>query len=88
MSALFHWLSGGWMPFMFDAMPINQLADIFVIYGIGFAAMSGLVALHYRYALARSEALLLDEEERFTTISEIHAWLIIAATGVLSVAWA
>ncbi|MEE4330841.1 MAG: TMEM175 family protein [Wenzhouxiangella sp.] len=88
MSALFYWLSGGWMPFMLDAMPLEQLADIFVIYGIGFAAMSGLLALHYRYALSRSEALSLDAEERFTTVSEIYAWLILAAIGLLSVAWA
>lgn len=88
MSALFHWLSGGWMPFMLDDMPIEQLADIFVIYGIGFAAMSGLLALHYGYALSQRESLFLNEEERFITVSEIHAWLILSSIGIVSVSWA
>jgi len=88
MSALFHWISGGWMPFMLDAIPLSQLADIFIIYGIGFAAMSGIIALHYRYARAKSEALALNEAERFATSAGFYAWLILTAVGLLSVAWA
>lgn len=88
MSALFHWLSGGWMPFMLDSIQLEQLADIFIIYGIGFTAMSGLLALHYRYALAQSEALALNEKERFATVAGFYAWLILAGIGLFSVAWA
>jgi len=88
MSAFFNWLSGGWMPFMLEEIPLTDLADIFIIYGIGFAAMSGILALLYRYALARSEALALNEEERFATVAGFYAWLILSAIGMLSVAWA
>jgi len=88
MSALFHWLSGGWAPFMLGTLPLEQLVDIFIIYGIGLAAMSGLLALLYVYALIRSESLHLDEEEHFTAASEIYASSIISTIGLLSVAWA
>lgn len=83
-SGLFAWLTDGWMPFQLDDYGAAILGDVFVIYGVGFLAMSAVIALHYWHALARADALVLNNVERFTTRSELQAWLILSAHGAAS----
>jgi uncharacterized membrane protein len=87
-SALLHWLTGGWISFEMgsESQPTVQLLGfIFVVYGAGFFAMSGLIALLYAHAL-RVPALNLNREERFIGRSEMQTWLIMAGAGLASVA--
>ena len=70
-----------------DSLGIGSIEDVnrmFVIYGIGFTAMSSAVALLNVHAWRRREVLNLDELEREATRSEIGAWLILMTAGLIS----
>ncbi len=87
-SGFFAWVTAGRLPFVFGEIVPEQITGLFVIYGVGFAAMSLTLALHYAHAWRRREVLQLDPLERFATRSEWMSWLILTGAGVVSVAWA
>ena len=58
---------------------------MFVIFGSGYAALSGVIVLLNRHALARSEELSLNDYERFETGTEIRIWLINMAVALVSI---
>jgi uncharacterized membrane protein len=60
---------------------LDQLYDLFAIYGLGYAAMAGSIALLNGHALRRRDELQLDEREIFITRSTIGAWIIVASVG-------
>ena len=67
---------------------IGGPADVnatFVVYGIGFAAMSAALALLNLHAWRAREALELDAVERLETRSTIGVWMILATTGLVAV---
>lgn len=66
---------------------ITEVGDVnrlFVLYGVGFAAMSGALLLLNLHAWREREALGLDPVERHETRAAIGVWLILAVSGVLS----
>ena len=63
---------------------IRDVNRMFVVYGLGFIAMSAAVALLNVHAWRRRDMLELDDAERAATRSEIGAWLILVSAGVLS----
>jgi len=67
---------------VFTGLP--DVGTLFVIYGVGFAAMAGSIVLLYLYAWRRRDALDLSEAEAFETLSEAGVWGIVAASGALS----
>jgi uncharacterized membrane protein len=83
-SALFAWLSGGWIPSKLQLSHIQELIDLFVIYGLGFMAMSALMALLYLRALRARTRLCLNDTETLKTREEVTAWSILAVTGLAS----
>jgi len=87
-SALFGWVSGGWFPSEFEVNSAQELAGLFVIYGVGFAAISTVIGLLYGHAARNVDALRLNELERLATRSEVMGWRIMTATGVLSALFA
>ena len=87
-SALFAWISFGWFPSEFEINSARELATLFVVYGIGFALISAIIASLYWRALKRASQLGLNSLERIYTRSEISGWIIMAATGLLSALFA
>ncbi|MDX1569964.1 MAG: TMEM175 family protein [Xanthomonadales bacterium] len=85
-SAFFHWTTDGWIQFMFQQVTVAELRTIFVIYGVGFAAMSLILVGHYRHAERRAETLQLSAYERFQTRASRHGWTMVALTGVAATA--
>lgn len=63
----------------------SQVDDLFVIYGVGFMAVFGLLGLLNVRALCLRRALALTELERVITEQEIARCLGLAAVGALSV---
>lgn len=64
--------------------PTGTMADIgtlFVVYGIGFAAMATITALLYRDALRNAA---LDDAGRRAALGQVWIWTILAWTGALS----
>jgi len=86
--AAFHAVSGGWLPSGFALETQYQFRVVLTIYGIGFAALSGLVATLYLYARSQRAALQLDARECFHASAEGLAWSIVASVGLVSTAMA
>jgi uncharacterized membrane protein len=72
-------LGGSGTPF------VGDLGDLFVIYGAGFVAMSLATAALFAEALRGPR---LDREYRAVARGELIVWLILAATGLVSIALA
>ncbi|HPF35057.1 MAG TPA: TMEM175 family protein [Candidatus Krumholzibacteria bacterium] len=83
-SALFAWVSNGWLPTSFSLRTGQELAQLFVVYGVGFCAMTGIVALLYGRALKAREALRLNDLEQLMTRQAVTAHVIMAGTGLAS----
>ncbi len=83
-SAMFAWVSNGWLPSEFAIDSAGELAALFVVYGIGFTAVSAVIALLYAWALRMRSQLGLNALERHYTRGEVVGWSIMAITGVLS----
>lgn len=85
MSAGMHYFTGGWAPSEFRVDSFLEFRIIFVIYGVGFALLSGLVAMLNRHALRNAASLRLDAAERLCLRREIGAHAILVAVALLSV---
>lgn len=79
------WITGGRVRSGGQAnITLPDLYSLFVIYGVGFAALCGIVVLLNVHAWRRREALSLDAIERFDTRGEIGAWSLVGCVGLLS----
>jgi len=63
---------------------IDELYHIFGIYGLGYAAMTALIATLHFHAWRQRDALGLDAVERHLTRAHILAWLVLGTVGALS----
>jgi uncharacterized membrane protein len=84
MSGALQSMSGGFLPGEIEVTRIEQLQFLFVLYGLAFTLMSGvLLAL---YARVRRLALEppLSVEDRAVAGVEVQAWGILAAMGAAS----
>lgn len=86
-SALASWASRGALPATFTVQKVSDLVGLFVIYGVGFAAQSGMMALLYAHAM-RVPDLRLDARERLRTRHQVESYLVMAGTGLLSALYA
>ncbi len=74
-------------PWAMDALTgPGQLYDLFAIYGLGFIAMSLILAGLNAHALRKHELLELDTLEQYLARADIQTWLLLAFVGGLSVA--
>jgi len=85
-SAFTSFVSGGFLPTSFTLTGASDLTGLFVVYGLGFAVQTGLLALLYGRALRAGRALRLDELERLRTRQEIVQHLVLAGAGLASAA--
>lgn len=79
-------LSGGLLPSELGIDKTHWLVDlqtVFMVYGVGFGVLSGLLWRLNAHALSCADALALDAGERFLTRTEINLERIrVAASGV------
>jgi uncharacterized membrane protein len=87
-AAMFHWLSNGWLPSNFTMSSVRELNGLFIIYGVGFATTSGLMALLNLRGLKLGEALRLNTVERAHARQEILEQSVLAGTALVSAAFA
>ena len=85
MSAAMHYFTGRWAPSEFVVDSLGEYQLIFVVYGIGFAVLSGIMAWLNLHALRRADVLGLDAAERAVARAEVGSHLILLATAVLSI---
>jgi hypothetical protein len=80
----FAWTTTGWFP---SPIQISGYADVrlvFIIYGLGFAALSLCIAELYAHPLRQRLRLRLSVEEAGTTAGDVAAWRFAALVGGLS----
>jgi uncharacterized membrane protein len=62
----------------------SELQGLFLIYGIGYVAMSATVFGCYAHALRMREQLQLNELELFDTRAKLREWMTMACVGLIS----
>ena len=82
---MFAWMSGGRLGQTFVVRDGAQMADIFVLYGLGYVAMCAILAVLNLHARRRADELRLDRTERLLTRLAIEQWSVAAGPGVVSV---
>lgn len=87
-SALFAWLSGGWFPSTFNLQNASELANLFIIYGLGFAAVMLMYTLLYKRALSNSKVLQLNDLEILKTKNDLFLNFVLFLTAILSALFA
>ncbi|MEW5687639.1 MAG: TMEM175 family protein [Pseudomonadota bacterium] len=78
--ALFYWISGGALPGRQIIDSFGDLATLYQVYGLGFAALSGLYAVLF----ARAYGQAGDADGADDIRSWRDAWMICAASGLAS----
>lgn len=84
MAGVMHGITGGWAPSNFRLETYHELRMLLVYYGLGFAAVNGIVVLLNLHALRLAARLRLDAFERFETRITAGAWAIVGASGLTS----
>jgi uncharacterized membrane protein len=83
-SALFGWVSGGWLPSRYTPGGPGEITGLFAVYGFGLFAMAGLMSLLYARARMAAESLMLNAREELSTSLEVFAWCTVSLTGLSS----
>ena len=85
MSAAMGFFTDGWAPSEVEVRNFLEFRLIFIIYGLGFAVLAGLIACMYLHALRKTDQLQLDAVEQLSTRAEIAAQLALMAIAILSI---
>jgi len=80
--------SGGYLPTEFTLQSSSEMVGIFAIYGLGFAALNGLMGLLHLRVLRAEQDLRLDALEKMRTRQSSTQFLVLALTGLASMIWA
>jgi len=81
----FAWVSNGWLGVPFPLEDIRNLPRLFVLYGIGFTAMTLTMAGLNHYAWTLRAELQLDAREELLTRIARNQWILLAVPGFISV---
>lgn len=85
MSAAMNFFTGGWAPSEFEVASLGEFQLIFVVYGVGFAVLAGIIVWLNLHALRRADALGLDAAERAVARAEVVSHLLLMACAALSI---
>ena len=66
-SAMGYWFSSGWLPSEFKVTSLMEMIGLFVIYGLGFSLMTGLMAFLFNRPRVLKDKLQLSNLELFMT---------------------
>ena len=84
-SGAIDFFSGGYFRSYFELNSMGDLGLLFVIFGTGFASLSGIIVLLNRHALALRDELNLSELELFDLHTEIGHWNLNVAVALVSI---
>ena len=84
MSGALQAMSGGFLPGEIEITRIVHLQFLFVLYGVAFMLMSGVLLLLYARVLRLQLEPPLSAEDRAVAGVEVQAWGILAAMGAVS----
>jgi uncharacterized membrane protein len=82
---MFSNLTGGFLSTSYRIETYNDLRLIFIFYSAGFLALSLIVSRLFGVALLNAPSLALNTVELRKTRTEMHAWILAAGFGLLSI---
>ncbi len=82
------WLMGSQESQSIEAFNIEEVSGLFVIYGIGYTAMTGIIMMLFAWSLKCKQQLNLNNIELLHTRLNIAVWGTLASVGVFSVLFA
>jgi uncharacterized membrane protein len=88
MSGALNAMSGGWLPSEIRFTELAHVRMFFVLYGLAFASMAGVLLCLNAHVLRRPTVPPLVALDRVTARIEIEAWAILASMGAVSAAMA
>jgi uncharacterized membrane protein len=77
-------ISGGWLPSELEITTLSHVRSFFVLYGLAFALMSGVLLALNAHVLRLETTPPLGFTERLAARIEIEVWAILAAMGAIS----
>ncbi len=86
MESGFSFVTGGWLPSAFEFETFGQFRVLVSLYGLGFIILCLVMAGLYLHAWRLRNALAMNEEEVFDTLSEMIRWAFPAAFSIAVVA--
>ena len=84
--AFFQFASDGWLPAQVHLQTVEDVRIMFLVFAIGFGAMGTCMALLYRHAWARREALALNALECLVTRHSLLRWVMLPVFSLISLA--
>lgn len=82
------WVTGNQMSGNLEELGIDEVSGLFVIYGIGYTAMTGIIMMLFVWSLKCKRLIKLNKIEELHTRLNIGVWATLASAGVLSVLFA
>jgi len=87
LGAFFANASGEVLPVPFE-LDVSQIGTLFVVFGVGFSVLAGLIVCLHLIALKRRTLLCLNRWEVFQTRGDVIGWGLVTVTGLVSAALA
>jgi len=84
-SGAIDFFTGGYLESYFHMKTAQDVRSLFIVFGLGYAVLSGVIVLLNGHALSVKASLSLSEAEIFDTQSEMGSWVIFAAVAMISV---
>ena len=81
-SGAVQFFSGGFFTSYFSIRSIDDLRNMFVIFGTAYAALSCMIALLYHHAIRLRQQLLLDTFETFDASTARGFWFLNGSVGI------
>jgi hypothetical protein len=86
MGSAMRFMTAGWVPAEFTLASFGELQDCFLVYSLGFGALSGILLLLDRAALAAADELQLDTLERLEARRDLWSHGILLGFAIVSIA--
>ena len=87
-SSFFHFVSNGWLPSEFLITNAREMANLFIIYGVGYVGLTSVIGLLYLHAYRSAATLALNTVETLLVRRSTLIWFAQVCTGFVSVLFA
>lgn len=84
-SGAIDFFTGGYFNSYFGISSVDDLRNMFVIFGTAYVALSAMIAVLYWHALRMKEQLALNELETFDSQTDKMTWTLNVGVGLVSI---
>ena len=85
MALAMHYMTGGWAPQQLEIESADDIRGVYLLYGLGFAGMAGIIGLLNLHALRKKAELGLNSLEIFSAKAEIVSSVLLCIPAIISI---